>query len=220
MEIDCQFVGFGRILMAALKTVLAGHPLPLSQLPDKPAGPAPVYPTLHGLRYLITYADNNAISFFEKSGFTRNITMRPALLEGRIKNYDGATPMQCTIEPNVNYMTQEADLRLVRAALLIRSGYRPRTYLAKMLPEKIIPPLKDPVRTMDDVLAQNMKVSHMAVGRFFIRDWRSLHEFRSVAASLPQSNLHVTLSLAFRRIVVYALMLSSVTDFWYPVPWS
>jgi len=56
-----------------------------------------------GIEYLITYADNYAIGYFKKQGFSKNISMPKGRYTGLIKEYDGGTPMECYVHPSVDY---------------------------------------------------------------------------------------------------------------------
>ncbi|ORZ38898.1 Bromodomain-containing protein [Catenaria anguillulae PL171] len=56
------------------------------------------------LRYFLTCADNYAIGYFRKQGFTTEITLDKAVWMGYIKDYEGATVMQCTLVPRVKYL--------------------------------------------------------------------------------------------------------------------
>jgi histone acetyltransferase len=58
---------------------------------------------LEGIEYFITYADNYAIGYFKKQGFTKNISMPKGRYQGLIKDYDGGTPMECYIHPSIDY---------------------------------------------------------------------------------------------------------------------
>lgn len=57
--------------------------------------------------YLLTYADNSAIGFFKKQGFS----LQPKSTEwiGYIKDYEGGTLMECKIHKEINYL-QKIDL--------------------------------------------------------------------------------------------------------------
>lgn len=48
----------------------------------------------HVLKYLLTCADNAAVPYFEKQGFTTRITLPNDQWQGRIKEYDGVTLME------------------------------------------------------------------------------------------------------------------------------
>ncbi|CAG8752692.1 1929_t:CDS:2, partial [Acaulospora colombiana] len=68
-----QAKGYGSHLMNHLKDLLKGK---------------------EGIKYLMTYADNHAMGFFKKNGFTTDITLEKNLWVGFIKDYDEATIMQ------------------------------------------------------------------------------------------------------------------------------
>ncbi|KAI8816991.1 uncharacterized protein EV422DRAFT_561146 [Fimicolochytrium jonesii] len=57
-----------------------------------------------GVEYLLTYADNLAIGFFKKQGFTSEITLEKSKWVGYIKDYEGATLLQCSFFPKVKYL--------------------------------------------------------------------------------------------------------------------
>jgi len=57
-----------------------------------------------GLTHFLTYADNYAIGYFRKQGFTRAITMPRERWRGYIKDYDGGTLMECAINEFVDYL--------------------------------------------------------------------------------------------------------------------
>ncbi|KAJ1669408.1 histone acetyltransferase, partial [Spiromyces aspiralis] len=44
--------------------------------------------------HFLTYADNYAIGYFKKQGFTKEITLDKRLWVGYIKDYEGGTLMQ------------------------------------------------------------------------------------------------------------------------------
>lgn len=56
------------------------------------------------IEYFLTYADNFAIGYFKKQGFSQKITMPKERWYGYIKDYDGGTLMECYISPNINYL--------------------------------------------------------------------------------------------------------------------
>ncbi|KAI8804736.1 hypothetical protein BJ742DRAFT_748776 [Cladochytrium replicatum] len=58
----------------------------------------------HDIQYFLTYADNYAIGYFKKQGFTTDITLDKSIWVGYIKDYEGGTIMQCTMIPKVNYL--------------------------------------------------------------------------------------------------------------------
>lgn len=54
--------------------------------------------------YFLTYADNYAIGYFKKQGFTKEITLEKSRWMGYIKDYEGGTIMQCEMLPRVRYL--------------------------------------------------------------------------------------------------------------------
>lgn len=54
-----------------------------------------------GCTHFLTYADNNAVGYFAKQGFTRTITLDREVWQGFIKDYDGGTLMECIIHPTL-----------------------------------------------------------------------------------------------------------------------
>jgi histone acetyltransferase len=55
------------------------------------------------VEYLVTYADNYAIGYFKKQGFSKEIKMSQERYKGYIKDYDGGTQMECFIHPKIDY---------------------------------------------------------------------------------------------------------------------
>ena len=56
-----------------------------------------------GIEFYITYADNYAIGYFKKQGFTKSIQMPKGRYLGLIKDYDGGTPMECYVHPSIDF---------------------------------------------------------------------------------------------------------------------
>ncbi|KEP65074.1 UNVERIFIED_CONTAM: histone lysine acetyltransferase GCN5-B [Hammondia hammondi] len=57
-----------------------------------------------GIEYFLTYADNFAVGYFRKQGFTQKISMPRERWYGYIKDYEGGTLMECHINPRINYL--------------------------------------------------------------------------------------------------------------------
>ncbi|KAG0282760.1 histone acetyltransferase, partial [Dissophora globulifera] len=51
------------------------------------------------VQHFLTYADNYAIGYFKKQGFTKEITLDRSIWMGYIKDYEGGTIMQCSMVP-------------------------------------------------------------------------------------------------------------------------
>jgi len=56
------------------------------------------------IQHFLTYADNYAIGYFKKQGFTKEITLDKPTWMGYIKDYEGGTIMQCTMVPRIRYL--------------------------------------------------------------------------------------------------------------------
>lgn len=59
------------------------------------------YPTM---LHFLTYADNYAVGYFKKQGFSKEITLDRSVWAGYIKDYEGGTIMQCKMLPKVDYL--------------------------------------------------------------------------------------------------------------------
>jgi histone acetyltransferase len=80
---DQQSQGYGSHLMAHLKDYVKA-----------------TSPVMH----FLAYADDFAIGFFKKQGFTEEITLSKSAWVGYIKDYNGATIMQHTMLERVRYL--------------------------------------------------------------------------------------------------------------------
>ncbi|BGP17158.1 hypothetical protein JCM10213_006047 [Rhodosporidiobolus nylandii] len=54
--------------------------------------------------HFLTYADNYAIGYFKKQGFTKEIQLDRSVWAGYIKDYEGGTIMHCAMLPRVKYL--------------------------------------------------------------------------------------------------------------------
>lgn len=70
------------------------------------------------IKYFLTYADNYAIGYFKKQGFTKEITLPKKVWMGYIKDYEGGTLMQCSMLPKIRYLDSPKILSLQKAAIL------------------------------------------------------------------------------------------------------
>ncbi|OEH80146.1 histone acetyltransferase gcn5 related protein [Cyclospora cayetanensis] len=69
-----------------------------------------------GIEYFLTYADNFAVGYFRKQGFTSRISLPRDRWLGYIKDYDGGTLMECRISSKVDYLRLSALLDKQRKA--------------------------------------------------------------------------------------------------------
>ncbi len=114
-----QVKGFGATLMNELKAQVEAA-------------------TQGAVTHYLTYADNYAIGYFKKQGFTKRISLPRTTWGGHIKDYEGGTLMQCTVLPTVDYrrvyrMVYSQKIALVRriAALTACDRILPPIYEAR-----------------------------------------------------------------------------------------
>ncbi|KAG2328995.1 hypothetical protein Bca4012_021384 [Brassica carinata] len=70
-----------------------------------------------GLTHFLTYADNNAVGYFVKQGFTKEIYLEKDVWYGFIKDYDGGLLMECKIDPKLPYTDLSSMIRQQRKAI-------------------------------------------------------------------------------------------------------
>ncbi|XP_057977992.1 histone acetyltransferase GCN5 isoform X2 [Malania oleifera] len=70
-----------------------------------------------GLTHFLTYADNNAVGYFIKQGFTKEIDLEKDRWQGYIKDYDGGILMECKIDPKLPYTDLSTMIRRQRQAI-------------------------------------------------------------------------------------------------------
>jgi len=69
------------------------------------------------IEFFLTYADNYAIGYFKKQGFTKTISLSKKLWQGFIKDYDGGTLMECVIHPRLQYLKVPEMIAIQRKAI-------------------------------------------------------------------------------------------------------
>ncbi|KAK7005657.1 histone GCN5 superfamily [Favolaschia claudopus] len=70
------------------------------------------------MMHFLTYADNYAVGYFEKQGFTKEITLERSRWAGYIKDYEGGTIMQCTMLRKVDYLNKPALIATQQEAVM------------------------------------------------------------------------------------------------------
>ncbi|KAJ9211324.1 hypothetical protein DTO166G4_7058 [Paecilomyces variotii] len=98
---DQQVKGYGAHLMAHLKDYVKA-----------------TSPVMH----FLTYADNYATGYFQKQGFTKEITLDKSIWMGYIKDYEGGTLMQCTMLPRLRYL--EVGRMLLKQKVAVQAKMR------------------------------------------------------------------------------------------------
>ncbi|KAI0103333.1 histone acetyltransferase GCN5 [Nemania sp. FL0031] len=108
---DQQVKGYGAHLMAHLKDYVKA-----------------TSPVMHYL----TYADNYATGYFQKQGFTKEITLDKSIWMGYIKDYEGGTIMECSMIPRVRYL--EVGRMLLKQKETVRAKIRAMSKSDKVYP--------------------------------------------------------------------------------------
>ncbi|KAJ7072172.1 hypothetical protein C8F01DRAFT_1205804 [Mycena amicta] len=85
--------------------------------------------TYPDMMYFLTYADNYAVGYFEKQGFTKEITLDRSVWAGYIKDYEGGTIMQCTMLRKVNYLAKPAILKVQMEAVMQKIREMSRSHI-------------------------------------------------------------------------------------------
>ncbi|KAG9228054.1 histone acetyltransferase GCN5-like protein [Amylocarpus encephaloides] len=123
---DQQVKGYGAHLMAHLKDYVKA-----------------TSPVMH----FLTYADNYATGYFQKQGFTKEISLDKSIWMGYIKDYEGGTIMQCSMLPRIRYLEtgrmllkqKEAVQAKIRAMSKSHIVHQPPTQWANGIVTKIDP---------------------------------------------------------------------------------
>lgn len=79
--------------------------------------------------YFLTYADNYAVGYFRKQGFSKEITLDRAVWAGYIKDYEGGTIMQCKMLPKVDYLSWREITQQQREAVLSKIREKSRSHI-------------------------------------------------------------------------------------------
>lgn len=81
------------------------------------------------IMHFLTYADNYAIGYFKKQGFTKEITLDKPLWTSYIKDYEGGTLMQCTMLPRVRYLEGQLMLATQKAAVRLKVAETSKSHI-------------------------------------------------------------------------------------------
>ncbi|PPQ89713.1 hypothetical protein CVT25_014114 [Psilocybe cyanescens] len=72
------------------------------------------------MMHFLTYADNYAVGYFEKQGFSKDISLDRSVWAGYIKDYEGGTIMQCTMLPKIDYLDKPSIFKQQTEAILTK----------------------------------------------------------------------------------------------------
>ncbi|KAI0630310.1 hypothetical protein C8Q77DRAFT_1137435 [Trametes polyzona] len=85
--------------------------------------------TYPDMMYFLTYADNYAVGYFRKQGFSKEITLPRARWAGYIKDYEGGTIMECKLLPKVDYLRWREITAQQREAVLNKIREKSRSHI-------------------------------------------------------------------------------------------
>ena len=77
-----------------------------------------------GIQGMLTYADNHAVGYFRKQGFKKQVTMRRERWQGYLKDYEGATLMECLVDPSIDYLSTRQVAEQQRKAVVHKIAER------------------------------------------------------------------------------------------------
>jgi histone acetyltransferase len=145
------------------------------------------------VKHFLTYADNYAIGYFKKQGFTKEITLDRSVWMGYIKDYEGGTIMQCTMLPQLRYLDSNKILLLQKAAIVRKIRAMSKSHIVhpglqifrtlhddpnakdKGIDPMQIPGLKEAGWTpeMDELARRPKRSSHFAVMQQLLSDMQN-----------------------------------------------
>ncbi|XP_004922629.1 histone acetyltransferase KAT2A [Bombyx mandarina] len=70
------------------------------------------YHIRNNILHFLTFADEFAIGYFKKQGFSKDIKLPRAMYQGYIKDYEGATLMHCELNPRIVYTQFTSVIRM------------------------------------------------------------------------------------------------------------
>ncbi|KAH9892539.1 hypothetical protein C8Q73DRAFT_698473 [Cubamyces lactineus] len=85
--------------------------------------------TYPDMLYFLTYADNYAVGYFRKQGFSKEITLPRSRWAGYIKDYEGGTIMECKLLPKVDYLRWREITAQQREAVLEKIREKSRSHI-------------------------------------------------------------------------------------------
>ena len=134
---DQQVKGYGAHLMSHLKDYVKA-----------------TSPVMH----FLTYADNYAIGYFKKQGFTKEVTLDKSVWMGYIKDYEGGTIMQCTMLPRIRYLEMGRMLLKQRECVQAKVRAFSRSHVVHQ-PPKEWKPGPDGVKPIDPLSVEAIRAS-------------------------------------------------------------
>lgn len=79
--------------------------------------------------HFLTYADNYAIGYFKKQGFTKEVTLERSVWVGYIKDYEGGTIMHCSMLPSIRYLDSNKILAAQKLAIQAKIQEKSKSHI-------------------------------------------------------------------------------------------
>jgi len=103
------------------------------------------YHIQRGIHHFLTFADENAVGYFSKQGFIKEIGLAKSVYHNYIKEYVGATIMHCHLHKQVQYTTWTSSVRLQRKMITKIKHARDEAE------KKVYSGLTHPVKSIDQI---------------------------------------------------------------------
>ncbi|XP_055113193.1 histone acetyltransferase KAT2A isoform X1 [Symphalangus syndactylus] len=92
------------------------------------------YHIKHNILYFLTYADEYAIGYFKKQGFSKDIKVPKSRYLGYIKDYEGATLMECELNPRIPYTELSHIIKKQKEVIIKKLIERKQAQIRKVYP--------------------------------------------------------------------------------------
>ncbi|POV98518.1 hypothetical protein PSTT_14370, partial [Puccinia striiformis] len=99
--------------------------------------------------HFLTYADNYAIGYFKKQGFSKDVILDKSVWMGYIKDYEGATVMHCAMLPRIKYLEASIILEKQKQAITSKIKLISQSHVVHKGLEVFKRPLVQPVHPTD-----------------------------------------------------------------------
>ena len=144
------------------------------------------YHIRNGVFHFLTFADEHAIGYFKKQGFSKDIKLSKSVYQGYIKDYEGATLMGCELNPKIVYTEFTAVVRKQKE-ILKRLIERKQNQIRKVHPGLTC--FKDgvkeiPVESIPGILEAGYVPPEKAAGRITRNSDDSKHDAEALFTTL------------------------------------